>query len=30
MASNIGDRMPENVFANMMIEKATLIQDHLK
>ena len=30
MASNVGDRLPENIFANMMIEKATIIQDHLK
>ena len=30
MAVNIGDRLPENVFTNMMIEKATIIQDHLK
>ena len=30
MAGNIGDRLPENVFANMMIEKATIIRDHLK
>ena len=30
MASNIGDRLLENVFTNMMIEKATIIRDHLK
>ena len=30
MASNVGDRLPENVFTNMMIEKATIIRDHLK
>ena len=30
MASNVGDRIPENIFTNMMIEKATIIQDHLK
>ena len=30
MAGNIGDRLPENVFTNMMIEKATIIRDHLK
>ena len=30
MADNIGDRLPENVFTNMMIEKATIIRDHLK
>ena len=30
MASNVGDRLPENVFANMLIEKATIIRDHLK
>ena len=30
MAGSIDDRLPENVFANMMIEKATVIRDHLK
>ena len=30
MAINVGDRLPENVFTNMMIEKATIIRDHLK
>ena len=30
MASNVHDRLPENLFANMMIEKATIIRDHLK
>ena len=30
MAGNIGDRLPENVFTNIMIEKATIIWDHLK
>ena len=30
MTSNIGDRIPENIFTNMMIEKATIIRDHLK
>ena len=30
MANNVGDRLPENIFANMMIEKATIIWDHLK
>ena len=30
MAGNNGDRLPENVFTNMMIEKATIIRDHLK
>ena len=30
MAGNIGERIPENLFANMMIEKATIIRDHLK
>ena len=30
MAGNIGDRLPENIFTNIMIEKATIIQDHLK
>ena len=30
MAGNIGDRLPENVFTNIMIEKATIIRDHLK
>ena len=30
MAGNIDERIPENLFANMMIEKATIIRDHLK
>ena len=30
MASNVADRLPENLFANMMIEKATIIRHHLK
>ena len=30
MANNVGDRLPENVFVNMIIEKATIIRDHLK
>ena len=30
MAGNIGDRLPENVFTNIVIEKAAIIQDHLK
>ena len=30
MADNVGDRLPENLFTNMMIEKATIIRDHLK
>ena len=30
MAGNVDDRLPEKVFANMMIEKATIIRDHLK
>ena len=30
MAGNVGNRIPENIFTNMMIEKATIIRDHLK
>ena len=30
MAGNIDERIPENLFVNMMIEKANIIQDHLK
>ena len=30
MAGNIDKRIPENLFANIMIEKATIIRDHLK
>ena len=30
MAGNIDERIPENIFVNMMIEKANIIQDHLK
>ena len=30
MAGNIDKRIPENLFTNMMIEKATIIRDHLK
>ena len=30
MADNIGDRLPGNVFTDMMLEKATIIRDHLK
>ena len=30
MAGNIDNRIPENVFTNMMIEKANIIRDHLK
>ena len=30
MAGNIDERIPENLFTNMMIEKATIIRDHLK
>ena len=30
MAENIGNRIPENIFTDMMIEKATIIKDHLK
>ena len=30
MAGNIDERIPENLFANMMIEKATIIHDYLK
>ena len=30
MAGNIDERIPENLFVNMMIEKANIIRDHLK
>ena len=30
MAGNVDERIPENLFVNMMIEKANIIQDHLK
>ena len=30
MAGNIGDILTENIFTNIMIEKATIIRDHLK
>ena len=30
MATNIDEHIPGNIFANMMIEKATIIRDHLK
>ena len=30
MAGNVDERIPENLFTNMMIEKATIIRDHLK
>ena len=30
MAGNIDKRIPENLFVNMMIEKTSIIQDHLK
>ena len=30
MAENVDERIPKNLFVNMMIEKATIIQDHLK
>ena len=29
MAGNIDKRIPENLFTNMMTEKATIIRDHL-
>ena len=30
MAENVDERIPENLFVNMMVEKATIIRDHLK
>ena len=30
MAENVDKRIPENLFVNMMVEKATIIRDHLK
>ena len=30
MAGNVDERILENLFTNMMIEKATIIRDHLK
>ena len=30
MAEKIDERIPESVFVNMMVEKATIIRDHLK
>ena len=30
MAENIDERIPESMFVNMMVEKATIIRDHLK
>ena len=30
MAGFVDERIPENLFVNMMIEKATIIRDHLK
>ena len=30
MAGNVDERIPENLFVNMMIEKANIIRDHLK
>ena len=30
MAENVDERIPESLFVNMMIEKATIIRDHLK
>ena len=29
MAANVDERIPENLFVNMMIEKSTIIRDHL-
>ena len=29
MAENVDERIPENQFVNMMVEKATIIRDHL-
>ena len=29
MARNVDERIPENLFINMMIEKANIIKDHL-
>ena len=30
MAEKVDERFPESVFVNMMVEKATIIRDHLK
>ena len=30
MAEKIDERIPESMFVNMMVEKATIIRDHLK
>ena len=30
MAERVDKRFPESVFVNMMVEKATIIRDHLK
>ena len=30
MAEKVGERIPESVFVNMMVEKAAIIRDHLK
>ena len=30
MAENVDERIPQNLFINMMIEKANIIRDHLK
>ena len=30
MARNVDERIPENLFVNMMIEKANIIRDHFK
>ena len=30
MAEKVDERIPENLFVNMMVEKATVIRDHLK
>ena len=30
MAEKVDERIPENLFVNMMVEKATIIRDHLK
>ena len=30
MAEKVDEQFPENLFANLMIEKANVIKDHLK
>ena len=30
MAEKVDERFPESIFVNMMVEKATIIRDHLK